>query len=230
MRRFLLCVESRLIDIDNARQNKVSCRDGWVGRDVCLPLRVRLARLAVMAKMNQAGLAALAGLLLLPCLLYTSSLGIAYEIREYEVDPEDLSAIAVARKIGLPAEQVFKTLLTKASSGEYLFAVVPGDCELDLKKLAAAAEMKKVELASLCLLYTSLQPQPPGQGSHGRGLYTVPHSGGSLHADRVGRRQDCPIHLGRSGQWRCDLSRRGSSDGEGRLRATTLRRRRQRGA
>ena len=77
------------------------------------------------------------------------SLGIAYELREYEVDPEDLSAIAVARKIGLPAEQVFKTLLTKASSGEYLFAVVPGDCELDLKKLAAAAEVKKVELASL---------------------------------------------------------------------------------
>ncbi len=77
------------------------------------------------------------------------SLGIAYEMREYEVDPEDLSAIAVARKIGLPAEQVFKTLLTKASSGEHLFAVVPGDCELDLKKLAAAAEVKKVELASL---------------------------------------------------------------------------------
>jgi Cys-tRNA(Pro)/Cys-tRNA(Cys) deacylase len=77
------------------------------------------------------------------------SLGIVYELHEYEVDPEDLSAIAVARKIGLPAEQVFKTLLTRAVSGEYLFAVVPGDCELDLKKLAAAAEVKKVELASL---------------------------------------------------------------------------------
>jgi Cys-tRNA(Pro)/Cys-tRNA(Cys) deacylase len=77
------------------------------------------------------------------------SLGIAYELREYEVDPEDLSAIAVAHKIGLPAEQVFKTLLTRAASGEYLFAVIPGDCELDLKKLAAAAEVKKVELASL---------------------------------------------------------------------------------
>jgi len=77
------------------------------------------------------------------------SLGIAYEVREYEVDPEDLSAIAVARKIGLPAEQVFKTLLTKSSNGEHLFAVVPGDCELDLKKLAAAAEVMKVELASL---------------------------------------------------------------------------------
>ena len=77
------------------------------------------------------------------------SLGIVYELREYEVDPEDLSAIAVARKIGLPAEQVFKTLLTRASSGEFFFAVVPGDCELDLKKLAAAAGVKKVELASL---------------------------------------------------------------------------------
>ena len=77
------------------------------------------------------------------------SLGIAYEARAYEVDPEDLSAIAVARKIGLPAEQVFKTLLTRAASGEHLFAVIPGDCELDLKKLAAAAEVKRVELASL---------------------------------------------------------------------------------
>jgi len=77
------------------------------------------------------------------------SLGIGYELREYEVDPGDLSAIAVARKIGLPAEQVFKTLLTRASSGEYFFAVVPGDSELDLKKLAAAIEVKKVELASL---------------------------------------------------------------------------------
>jgi len=77
------------------------------------------------------------------------SLGIAYEAQTYEVDPEDLSAIAVARKIGLPAEQVFKTLLTRTASGEYFFAVVPGDSELDLKKLAAVANVKKVELATL---------------------------------------------------------------------------------
>ena len=77
------------------------------------------------------------------------SLGIAYEARSYVVDPEDLSAIAVARKVGLPAEQVFKTLLTRASSGEHFFAVIPGDAELDLKKLALAAEVKRVELASL---------------------------------------------------------------------------------
>jgi Cys-tRNA(Pro)/Cys-tRNA(Cys) deacylase len=83
------------------------------------------------------------------------SLGIAYEIRTYEVDPDDLSAISVARKIGLPAEQVFKTLLTRAApaagarNATHLFAVIPGDLELDLKKLAHAASVKKIELASL---------------------------------------------------------------------------------
>ena len=82
------------------------------------------------------------------------SLGIAYETRTYEVDPDDLTAISVARKIGMPPEQVFKTLLTKvvgASPREmnHVFAVVPGDAELDLKKLAQAAGVKKVELASL---------------------------------------------------------------------------------
>ncbi len=77
------------------------------------------------------------------------SLGIPYELRAYEVDPDDLSAISVARKIGLPPEQVFKTLLTQTNTGDHLFAVIPGDAELDLKKLAQAANAKKVELASL---------------------------------------------------------------------------------
>jgi Cys-tRNA(Pro)/Cys-tRNA(Cys) deacylase len=84
------------------------------------------------------------------------SLGIAYELRSYEVDPDDLTAISVARKIGLPPEQVFKTLLTQTNTGAggnlsltHLFAIIPGDTELDLKKLAHAAGAKKVELASL---------------------------------------------------------------------------------
>lgn len=77
------------------------------------------------------------------------SLGIAYELRAYEVDPDDLTAISVARKIGLPPEQVFKTLLAHTNSGEHLFAIIPGDAELDLKKLAHAAGAKKAELASL---------------------------------------------------------------------------------
>ncbi len=83
------------------------------------------------------------------------SLGIAYEVQTYEMDPDDLSAISVARKIGMPAEQVFKTLLTRAATGAgqreatHFFAVIPGDSELDLKKLAHAASVKKVELALL---------------------------------------------------------------------------------
>jgi Cys-tRNA(Pro)/Cys-tRNA(Cys) deacylase len=76
-------------------------------------------------------------------------LNIAYELRGYELDPDDLTAISVARKIGLPPEQVFKTLLSQTSTGEHLFAVIPGDAALDLKKLAYAADAKKAELASL---------------------------------------------------------------------------------
>jgi Cys-tRNA(Pro)/Cys-tRNA(Cys) deacylase len=77
------------------------------------------------------------------------SLHIPYELRPYDVDPDDLTAISVARKIGLPPEQVFKTLLTHTTTGDHLFAVIPGDAELDLKKLATAAGAKKTELASL---------------------------------------------------------------------------------
>ena len=76
-------------------------------------------------------------------------LKIPYELRAYEVDPNDLTAISVAHKIGLPPEQVFKTLLTTTTEKEHLFAIVPGDAELDLKKLAHAAGTRKVELASL---------------------------------------------------------------------------------
>jgi Cys-tRNA(Pro)/Cys-tRNA(Cys) deacylase len=77
------------------------------------------------------------------------SLGIAFELIEYEVDPEDLSAIAVAKKIGMPPEQVFKTLLTTGGSGSCVFAVIPGDAELDFKKLAHAAGLRKAEMVPL---------------------------------------------------------------------------------
>ena len=84
------------------------------------------------------------------------SLGIIYELRAYEVDPDDLTDITVARKIGHPPEQVFKTLHAQTNTGasaksgiDHLFAVIPGDAELDLKKLAYVASAKKAELASL---------------------------------------------------------------------------------
>lgn len=74
------------------------------------------------------------------------SLGIPYELREYEVDPEDLAAETVAAKIGMPAEQVFKTLLARGDRNGLCFAVIPGNCELDLKALAAASGNRKIEL------------------------------------------------------------------------------------
>jgi Cys-tRNA(Pro)/Cys-tRNA(Cys) deacylase len=80
---------------------------------------------------------------------YLDSLGIHYELREYTVDPEEFSAIIVAEKIGLPPEQVFKTLLCVTSDREHVFAVVPGNDELDFKKLAKAAGARKAEMVSL---------------------------------------------------------------------------------
>ncbi|HUB00699.1 MAG TPA: Cys-tRNA(Pro) deacylase [Terracidiphilus sp.] len=80
---------------------------------------------------------------------FLESLGIAFELREYEVDPNDLAATTVARKIGMPAEQVFKTLLTTGGPGAYAFAVIPGDAELDFKKLARAAGLRKAEMVPL---------------------------------------------------------------------------------
>jgi Cys-tRNA(Pro)/Cys-tRNA(Cys) deacylase len=80
---------------------------------------------------------------------FLESLGIPFELREYEVDLEDLSAVTVAKKIGMPAEQVFKTLLVTGGTGEYRFAVIPSDAELDFKKLAKAAGLRKAEMAPL---------------------------------------------------------------------------------
>jgi Cys-tRNA(Pro)/Cys-tRNA(Cys) deacylase len=75
--------------------------------------------------------------------------GIAHELREYEVDPEDLRAELVAAKIGMPADQVFKTLVVKGDRNGVCFAVVPGDAELDPKKLAKLTGDRKTELAPL---------------------------------------------------------------------------------
>jgi Cys-tRNA(Pro)/Cys-tRNA(Cys) deacylase len=80
---------------------------------------------------------------------FLESLKVPFKLREYEVDPEDLSAITVAKKIGMPAEQVFKTLLTTDAAHEYVFAVIPGDAALDFKKLSRLAGWRKAEMAPL---------------------------------------------------------------------------------
>lgn len=75
--------------------------------------------------------------------------GISYEVREYEVDPDDLMAESVAKKVGLPAEQVFKTLVARGDKNGVCFAVVPGDQQLDLKALAHLTGDKKIDTVPL---------------------------------------------------------------------------------
>jgi len=77
------------------------------------------------------------------------SLGIQYTLREYEVDPNDLTAETVAAKIGLPPEQVFKTLVVRGDRGGVYLVVIPANSELDLKALARIAGDRKVEMAPL---------------------------------------------------------------------------------
>lgn len=73
-------------------------------------------------------------------------LKIPYELVAYAWSEEELDAVSVARKIGLPPEQVFKTLVLRGDRTGVLVASIPGSAELDLKKLAAVSGNKKVEM------------------------------------------------------------------------------------
>lgn len=72
--------------------------------------------------------------------------GIRYELREYDVDPEDLAAEGAATKIGLPPEQLFKTLVAQGDRHGICTVAMPSDTELDLKALAAASDDRKIHL------------------------------------------------------------------------------------
>jgi Cys-tRNA(Pro)/Cys-tRNA(Cys) deacylase len=75
--------------------------------------------------------------------------GVVFELWNYEVDPEDVSAKAVAAKIGLAPERIFKTLVARGDKSGIMLACVPGDSELDLKALAAASGNKKAEMVHM---------------------------------------------------------------------------------
>ncbi|MBI4906151.1 MAG: Cys-tRNA(Pro) deacylase [Acidobacteria bacterium] len=76
-------------------------------------------------------------------------LGIPYELRDYEVGDDHLDAETVAQRIGMPAEQVFKTLVARGPKTGVCLAVVPGNTQLDLKGLARLAADSKMELVPL---------------------------------------------------------------------------------
>lgn len=76
-------------------------------------------------------------------------LKITYRILEYEVDENNLDAVHVAASVGMPAGQVFKTLVVRGDKTGVLFAVIPGNEELDLKAVARVSKNKKAELVAL---------------------------------------------------------------------------------
>jgi len=71
---------------------------------------------------------------------------IPYELFTYDFDPDDLAATHVAEQLGEDIRQVFKTLVLKGDKCGYFVCVIPGDCEVDLKKAAKAAGAKKADL------------------------------------------------------------------------------------
>jgi len=76
-------------------------------------------------------------------------LKIHYELRAYEVNEDELDAITVARKVNMPPEATFKTLVARGDKTGVVMACIPGDAELDLKKFASVTGNKKVELVAV---------------------------------------------------------------------------------
>jgi len=77
------------------------------------------------------------------------ALGIAYELVTYEIGDEHLDALEVAERVGMPPEQVYKTLLARGDRHGPCFAVLAADAELDFKALARATGDRHVELVPL---------------------------------------------------------------------------------
>jgi Cys-tRNA(Pro)/Cys-tRNA(Cys) deacylase len=76
-------------------------------------------------------------------------LAINYELREYDVDPGDLSAETVAAKIGLPPGQVFKTLVVHGDRNGICLGVISANHELHVKALANQTGDRKIEMVPL---------------------------------------------------------------------------------
>ena len=74
---------------------------------------------------------------------------IPYDLLTYEVDPNDLAADRAAEKLGLPYEQVFKTLVARGDRAGVCLAVIPANARLDLKALAKLSGNRKVETVPL---------------------------------------------------------------------------------
>ena len=74
---------------------------------------------------------------------------LAFRTTEYDYDENDLSGMHAAEAIGLPPEQVFKTLVARGAKRGVLVFCIPVSCTLDLKKAAIAAGDKNIEMVRM---------------------------------------------------------------------------------
>lgn len=72
--------------------------------------------------------------------------GIHYELAEYEVDETDLSVSTLAIKLNQNIEQIFKTLVLRGDKTGIFVVVVPGNAEVDLKKVARLSGNKSAAM------------------------------------------------------------------------------------
>ena len=77
------------------------------------------------------------------------NLKISYEVKTYEVDEEDLSAVHVAETMGLDIKTIFKTLVARGDKSGVIMAVINGADEVDFKALAKVSGNKSVEMIHL---------------------------------------------------------------------------------
>lgn len=129
--------------------------------------------------------------------------GIEYQIRTYDLTMDEFSATAVAEKLGLPADRVFKTLVAEVDGVGPCFAVVRGDADLDLKALAGAAGGRRATMAALkdvrgltgyvrgaVTVLAAKKPFPVFVDEHAGGLDTMAFSAGAQGLQLVVRVDD----------------------------------------
>lgn len=76
-----------------------------------------------------------------------------FELIDYEVSEDELDAVSVAKKVGMDPDTVFKTLVSRNEINKIFVFVIPGSCELNLKKAAKLSASKSIEMIKVKELF-----------------------------------------------------------------------------
>lgn len=76
-----------------------------------------------------------------------------FQLIDYEVSEDELDAVSVAKKVGMDPDIVFKTLVSRNESNKIFVFVIPGSCELNLKKAAKLSGSKSIEMIKVKELF-----------------------------------------------------------------------------